>query len=84
MSDTTYVHEVTRGPGVRVSLTMDAAEVRALGDIAAAAIDGAIMLSDGEDRSTIVGNAENVYKWADKAANTLEFTEGLTRTDDQE
>jgi hypothetical protein len=82
MSDTIYVHEVTRRPGLRVSLIMDAAEVRAMADIASAAIDGCV-LSPDEISETVLGNAGNVYKWATKAANTLESAEGL-RSDDKE
>ncbi|HSU47477.1 MAG TPA: hypothetical protein VLJ40_11230 [Arthrobacter sp.] len=83
MSDTIYVHEVTKRPGVRVSLVMDAAEVRALGDIASAAIDASLLI-EGDTDSVVVGNAENVYRWATKAANTLEFTEGLRPADDKD
>ncbi|MGZ4659642.1 MAG: hypothetical protein ACXVYB_00015 [Arthrobacter sp.] len=83
MSDTTYVHEVTRGPGVRVTLTMDAAEVRAMADIAAAAVDGCV-LSPEEDSDVVMGNATNVYNWAVKAATTLEFTAGISTSDDKE
>lgn len=83
MSDTIYVHEVTRRPGLRVSLIMDAAEVRAMADIASAAIDGCVLSPDGEISEIVLGNAGNVYKWATKAANTLESAEGL-RSDDKE
>jgi hypothetical protein len=61
---------------------MDAAEVRAMADIASAAIDGCV-LSPDENNETVLGNAGNVYKWATKAANTLESAEGL-RSDDKE
>jgi len=76
MSDTTYVHEVSQRQGVRVCLTMDADEVRAMADIASAAIDAALLI-EGDVDSLVAGNAQNVYNWATKAANTLSFTEGM-------
>lgn len=85
MSDTIYLHEVTNRRDMRVSLVMDAAEVRALADVASAAIDGCVLLlaEDGDD-SVVIGNATNVYKWATKAADTLDFTGGVKHSDDQE
>jgi hypothetical protein len=84
MSDTIYLHEVTKGPGVRVSLIMDAAEARAMADIASAAIDGCVLSPEGEIDDVVLGNAENVYKWATKAAETLDFTTGISTSDDKE
>jgi hypothetical protein len=83
LSDTIYLHEVTNRRDMRVSLIMDAAEVRAMADIASAAIDGCV-LTEGDVESVVIGNAENVYKWATKAADTLEFTAGAKPDDDQE
>lgn len=83
MSDTTYVHEVTQRQGLRVTLTMDAAEVRAMADIASAAIDGCVLSPEGEIDDAVLGNAENVYKWATKAANTLEYTGGIRNSDSE-
>jgi hypothetical protein len=75
LSDTTYVHEVTQRKQLRVSLTMDAAEARALAEIAAAAIDASV-LHPSEDSEIVLGNAENVYRWANRAAETLERASG--------
>jgi hypothetical protein len=84
MSDTTYVHEVTQRKQLRVSLTMDADEARALADIASAAIDAAILLPGGSGEDSVVeGNAINVYNWATRAAATLDRAAGTT-PDDQE
>jgi len=83
MSDTTYVHEVTRSSGVRVTLTMDADEVAALADVATAAVDAAVLLP-GTVSEIVEGNAAAIAKWASKAAVTLAFTTGLTKSDDQE
>lgn len=80
MSDTTYVHEVTRTKQLRVSLTMDAAEARALADIASAAIDAVVLLpaDSAEDESEVIlSNATNVYNWATRAAITLDRAVGL-------
>jgi hypothetical protein len=82
MSDTIYLHEVTNRRDMRVSLIMDAAEVRAMADIASAAIDAAVFLASQID-DVVAGNAQNVYKWATKAADTLEFTAGA-KPDDEE
>ena len=83
MSDTTYVHEVTQRNSLRVSLTMDAAEASALADIAAAAIDAAVLLPD-EDSTVILGNATNVYNWATRTAATLHRAGGGLPDDDEE
>jgi len=82
MSDTTYVQEITRGRGIRVTLTMDAAEARAMADIAAAAVDGCVLAPEGIDEA-VMGNAENVYKWATKAAHTLELASGPSTSDEE-
>ena len=84
MSDTTYVHEVTQRNSLRVSLTMDAAEASALADIAAAAIDAAVLGLPAEDSTVILGNATNVYKWATRTAATLHRAGGGLPDDDQE
>ena len=85
MSDTTYVHEVTQRKQLRVTLTMDAAEARALADIAAAAIDASVLLPAEEDDSEVVlGNATNVFNWANRAAETLDRAAGVSPDDDQE
>ncbi|HEX9088344.1 MAG TPA: hypothetical protein VF867_12540 [Arthrobacter sp.] len=76
MSDTTYVHEVTRGSSIRVTLTMDADEVQALADIATAAVDAAVLVP-GAVSEVVEGNAANVAKWATRAAATLALTAGL-------
>jgi hypothetical protein len=69
---------VTQGHGLRVTLTMDAAEARAMADIASAAIDACVLLTNyAGENDTVQGNAENVYRWATKAANTLDYTAGL-------
>lgn len=84
MSDTTYVHEVTQRKQLRVSLTMDADEARALADIASAAIDATVLLPGGDgEGSTVEGNAINVYNWATRAAATLERAAGLTPNDEE-
>jgi hypothetical protein len=85
LSDTTYVHEVTKRPGVRVTLTMDADEVAALADIATAAVDAAVLLP-GTFSEVVESNAANVAKWAGRAAATLAITAGLAEApeDDQE
>lgn len=84
MSDTTYVHEVTQRKQLRVSLTMDAAEARALADIASAAIDAAVLLPDDEgEAEVLMGNATNVYNWATRTATTLDRASGLY-SDEQE
>lgn len=83
MSDTTYVHEVTRNRQVRVALTMDGDEVQALADIATAAVDAAVLLP-GTISETTEGNAANVAKWAIRAAATLALTAGLHDDDDKE
>jgi hypothetical protein len=85
MSDTTYVQEITRGHGIRVTLTMDASEARAMADIASAAIDACVLLTNYEgENEAVQGNAENVYKWATKAAHTLDLAMGPSTSDDQE
>lgn len=76
MSDTTYVHEVTRSSGVRVTLTMDADEAAALADVATAAVDAAVLLP-GTVSEIVEGNAANIAKWASKAAVTLATAAGL-------
>lgn len=83
MSDTTYVHEVTQRKRLRVSLTMDGAEARALADIASAAIDASVLI-EGDADSVVLGNATNVYQWATRAADTLDRALGLYPDDDQE
>lgn len=83
MSDTTYVQEITRGRGIRVTLTMDAAEARAMADIASAAIDGCVLSPEGEIDEAVIGNAENVYKWATKAAHTLDLAMGPSTSDEE-
>lgn len=70
MSDTTYIHEASQGKEFRVSLTMDTDEVRALGEVAAAAIDASMLLG-GDVDNPVLANAEAIYKWADNVANTL-------------
>jgi hypothetical protein len=84
MSDTTYIQEVTRGHGVRVTLTMDAAETRAMADIASAAIDGCVLSPDDDMNAVVMGNASSVYRWAIKAATTLEKVSGESTSDDQD
>lgn len=81
MSDTTYVHEITRHKMVRVSLTMDADEAQALADIASAAIDASVLI-EGDVDSVVLTNATNVYNWASRAAVTLERAASIT--DDKE
>jgi hypothetical protein len=83
LSDTTYVHEVTQRKQLRVSLTMDADEARALADIASAAIDAAILLPGDGEESVIEGNATNVYNWATRAAATLDRASGITPDDEE-
>jgi hypothetical protein len=63
---------------------MDADEARAMADIASAAIDGCVLSPEGEISEAVLGNAENVYKWAIKAASTLERASGPSTSDDQE
>lgn len=82
MSDTIYLHEVTNRRDMRVSLVMDSAEVRAMADIASAAIDGCVL--DPPEDEAVMGNALNVYKWATKVADTLDFTAGVKHTNDEE
>lgn len=74
MSDTTYLHEVTHpGAPVRVSLVMDSEEASALADVAAAALDAAVMLSHiGE---AVEKNAAAINRWAQRVARTLEAIE---------
>lgn len=85
MSDTTYVHEVTQRKQLRVSLTMDADEARALADIAAAAIDASVLLpADEDDSGVVLGNATNVFNWASRAAATLDRAGAYPSSDDQE
>ena len=76
MSDTTYIQEVTRGDNrIRVSLTMDADEARAMAEIAAAAIDAALLI-EGDLEAPLLKNAENVFYWANRAASTLDRSTG--------
>lgn len=82
MSDTTYVHEITQRKQLRVSLTMDSAEARALADVASAAIDAALLI-EADAESVVLGNATNVYNWATRAALTLDRAAGIS-PDDQE
>lgn len=70
MSDTTYVHEVTKRPGVRVTLTMDAEEAMALADVATAAVDAAVLLP-GTVSDVVEANAAAIAKWAAKASITI-------------
>ena len=83
MSDTTYVHEVTQRKRLRVSLTMDGDEARALADIASAAIDASVLI-EGDADSVVLGNATNVYQWATRAADTLDRALGLYPADDDQ
>ncbi len=83
MSDTTYVHEVTQRKRLRVSLTMDGDEARALADIASAAIDASVLI-EGDVDSVVLGNATNVYQWATRAADTLDRALGLYPADDDQ
>jgi hypothetical protein len=84
LSDTTFLYETTRHPGVRVSLIMDFDEVDALMAVASAALHAGVMLPDYVDEST-THNAQQVYNWAMKAAANLARVEELaTRTDEQE
>ena len=75
MSDTAYIQEVTRDNQLRVSLTMDSEEARAMAEIAAAAIDAALLLG-GDLDAPVLKNAENVFRWANRAASTLERATG--------
>jgi two-component sensor histidine kinase len=81
LSDTTYLHEVTQpGAPVRVSLQMDSEEARALADVAAAALDAAVMLSHvGE---AVEKNAAAINKWAHRVANTLETIQKASSAQD--
>lgn len=73
MSNTTFISEVERVPAeMRVQLTLDVDEVRALGDIARATIDASVLTPDVVPEAT-AANAENIYKWANRAANTLDL-----------
>ena len=83
MSDTTYVHEITQRKQLRVALTMDAAEVQALADIASAAIDASLLI-EGDTDSVVLGNASNVYNWATRTAATLDRAAGISPSDDEE
>lgn len=79
MSDTTYVHEVTRVRGMRVALTMDSDETRALANVAASAIDGALLVDGASE--VVLGNAQKIYDWALKVTGILELTDGLRGSD---
>jgi hypothetical protein len=80
MSDTTYVHEVTRVRGLRVALTMDADEVRALAGVAAAAIDASVLI-DGDVSPVVTGNAQKIFEWSLRTAEILDLTHGITGSD---
>lgn len=71
MSDTTFVHEIRPGtPVTRVTLTMDIAEVMALGLVAGAAIDASVLVNDLVDDDT-AANAVEILAWTAKAVDAL-------------
>jgi hypothetical protein len=70
MSDTTFVHEVTRELPLRVALTMDLEELLAMADVARLAVDAAVLLPDVED--VTASNADVIYTWALRTAGALE------------
>lgn len=81
MSDTTFVHEIRPDtPLTRVTLTMDIAEVMALGLVAGAAIDASVVVSDMVDDETAT-NAVEFLRWSAKAVDALH---ALTPAPDEE
>ena len=71
MSDTTFVHELRPGtPVTRVMLTMDMAEVMALGLISMAAIDASVLAHGTVDEET-ERNANEMVRWTGKAIEAL-------------
>lgn len=71
MSDTTFVHEIRPDtPITRVTLTMDIAEVMALGLVAGAAIDASVVVNDMVDDETAT-NAMEILRWTAKAVDAL-------------
>lgn len=70
MSDTTFLHEVTRDLPVRVALTLDLDELLALADVVRLAVDAAVLLPDIDP--TTASNADNIYTWVLRTAGALE------------
>jgi hypothetical protein len=70
MTDTTFVHEVTRGLGVRVALTMDLEELMALTDVVRLALDASELLPDTEE--VTASNADTFYTWAMRSVKALD------------
>ena len=72
MSKTVFTHEILPDgtSAYRVTLTLDAAETAALGEVAGVAVDASVLLADMVPESTLA-NAEAILAWASRASLAL-------------